>query len=102
MLLNQFTPEFRRAYDEMMVARQEGKVEEEPEFLVDEGEREPGLEQALLLEDPGELSPQFKELIEDLLKKCELNYHLEEKKKRVSVKFILGPKRLKFFAQLIY
>ncbi|XP_062711906.1 uncharacterized protein LOC109399668 [Aedes albopictus] len=81
MLLNQFTPEFRRAYDEMMVARQEGKEEEEAEFLVDEGERESDPEQALLLEDPGNLSPQFKELIEDLLKKCELTYHLEEKKK---------------------
>ncbi|XP_062563884.1 uncharacterized protein LOC134226853 [Armigeres subalbatus] len=82
MLLNQFTPEFRRAYDEMMLARLEGREEEEPEFLVDEGERESEPEHALLLEDPGELSPQFKEMIDDLLKKSELNYHLEEKKKR--------------------
>ncbi|XP_065084034.1 uncharacterized protein LOC135706344 [Ochlerotatus camptorhynchus] len=82
MLLNQFTPEFRRVYDEMIVARQEGREESEPDFLTDEGERDPGPEQALLLDDPGQFSPKFQEFIEDLLKKCELNSHLEEKKKR--------------------
>lgn len=89
MLLNQFTPEFRRVYDEMMIARQEGREEIEPDFLADEGERGPGLEQALLLDDPGRFSPKFQEFIEDLLKKCELNYHLEEKKQRVSLSFCL-------------
>ncbi|XP_053689085.1 uncharacterized protein LOC128738179 [Sabethes cyaneus] len=87
MLLNQFTPEFRQVYDEMMAAKRDGEftVDDEP-FLAGEGGSQPDPEEELLQTEPGELSPEFKEFIEDLLNKCELKYHLEEKKKREAQK----------------
>ncbi|XP_055627017.1 uncharacterized protein LOC129769036 [Toxorhynchites rutilus septentrionalis] len=83
MLLNQFTPEFRKVYDELMAAKREGEESDiEEHFLVGEGSCESSPEEALLLSEPGEFSPNFKGFIEGMLKKCELKYHLEEKKKK--------------------
>ncbi|XP_058456374.1 uncharacterized protein LOC131433793 [Malaya genurostris] len=83
MLLNQFTPEFRIAYDELIAARKENKCDNaEKYFVMDEGWKEPNTEEEFLLTDPGEFSPKFKNFIDDILKKCDLKYHLEEKRKK--------------------
>ncbi|XP_058834707.1 uncharacterized protein LOC131691944 [Topomyia yanbarensis] len=87
MLLNQFTPEFRIVYDEMMAEKKDHEFDiEENDFLIGEGGKVPGPEEEFLLTDPGEFSPKFKEFIDDMLKKCELKYHLEEKKKREALR----------------
>lgn len=83
ILLNQFTPEFRKVYDEMMAERRDGLEEEEPPFIVDEGERDSTEDELMLLQDPGQFSPKFREFIDDLLKQCDLTYHIEEKKRKV-------------------
>ncbi|XP_055592857.1 uncharacterized protein LOC129744380 [Uranotaenia lowii] len=98
MLLNQFTPEFKMIYEEMVASKKEEQTQEEvppcePE-PVDSSETKPtegkrhsaGDAEAMLLREPGEFSPQFKCFLEDMLQKCELKYHQEEKKKRDALK----------------
>lgn len=98
MLLNQFTPEFRKVYDELMAARRDGEESDREEpFLIGEGSYESSPEEALLLNEPGEFSPKFQTFIEDMLRKCELKYHLEEKKKKVSCSVHLSSEHIQSF-----
>lgn len=73
----------------MMADRRDGLEEEEPPFIVDEGERDSTEDELMLLQDPGQFSPKFREFIDDLLKQCDLTYHVEEKKRKVWLELVI-------------
>ncbi|XP_035892040.1 uncharacterized protein LOC118503175 [Anopheles stephensi] len=79
MLLNQFTSEFREVYDQLI-----GELHEREEpLLPSDAAQEQDFAHELSLEDTSSgFSPSFQSFIDEMLLKCDLKYHLDEKKKR--------------------
>uniref|UniRef100_A0A182R0Q6 Uncharacterized protein n=1 Tax=Anopheles farauti TaxID=69004 RepID=A0A182R0Q6_9DIPT len=80
MLLNQFSAEFREVYDQLI-----GELrEQEPEPLLPSEEPPKDAEHTdeTAPEDAGGFSPSFQSFIDEMLVKCDLKYHLDEKRKR--------------------
>ncbi|XP_049289922.1 uncharacterized protein LOC125767413 [Anopheles funestus] len=78
LLMNQFTPEFRSAYDELMGANHLRKSDEaavEP-VSSDSCAGCPDLQTAT------DFSPKFRSFIDEMVRKCDLQHHQEEKKRR--------------------
>ncbi|XP_053680195.1 uncharacterized protein LOC128731122 [Anopheles nili] len=79
MLLNQFTSEFRQVYDQLTAEHDEQEDADLPsEELHQDGRTT--LESGL--EDSNGFSPTFQGFIDEMLHKCDLKYHLEERKKQ--------------------
>ncbi|XP_058117271.1 uncharacterized protein LOC131289020 [Anopheles ziemanni] len=87
MLLNQFTSEFRQVYDQLVSDKQD-RVEES--ILPPDDSPEDGIPTSdepiptdFGVTDTDSFSPQFQSYIAEMLRKCDLKYHLDEKKKRL-------------------
>uniref|UniRef100_A0A182PEQ0 Uncharacterized protein n=1 Tax=Anopheles epiroticus TaxID=199890 RepID=A0A182PEQ0_9DIPT len=76
LLMNQFTPEFRCAYDELMGENRHRKQTKEtpPEAA--------GCAACPDLQTATDFSPKFRSFIDEMLRKCDLQHHQEEKKRR--------------------
>ncbi|XP_058126326.1 uncharacterized protein LOC131285594 [Anopheles ziemanni] len=72
LLMNQFTPEFRSAYDEL--AGQEPLSARSPE--------QPIPCQTCQDDPAAGFSPKFRSFIDEMLRKCDLQHHQEEKRRR--------------------
>ncbi|ETN67725.1 hypothetical protein AND_000477 [Anopheles darlingi] len=97
MLLNQFTSEFRHVYDQLL-AEQQREQQESPAVEAAEdlllppshsasGEDEPDGRRTsdfAFEAAPSGFSAEFQSFIEEMLHKCNLKYHLEEKQKQHS------------------
>uniref|UniRef100_A0A182WE04 Uncharacterized protein n=1 Tax=Anopheles minimus TaxID=112268 RepID=A0A182WE04_9DIPT len=79
MLLNQFTSEFREVYDQLI-----GELDEKEESILptDAIQEQQDFAHELSLEDTSGFSPPFQSYISEMLLKCDLKYHLDEKKKQ--------------------
>uniref|UniRef100_A0A182P7Z0 Uncharacterized protein n=1 Tax=Anopheles epiroticus TaxID=199890 RepID=A0A182P7Z0_9DIPT len=78
MLLNQFTSEFREVYDQLIA---ESDEKEEPILPPDSGP-EQDFTREMFLEDASGFSPPFQSYIDEMLLKCGLKYHLDERKRQ--------------------
>uniref|UniRef100_A0A182K7I0 Uncharacterized protein n=1 Tax=Anopheles christyi TaxID=43041 RepID=A0A182K7I0_9DIPT len=78
MLLNQFTSEFREVYDQLIA---EIDDQEEPIMLLD-SVQEQDFGHDMSPEDATGFSPSFQSFIDEMLLKCDLKYHLEERKRK--------------------
>uniref|UniRef100_A0A182N2T6 Uncharacterized protein n=1 Tax=Anopheles dirus TaxID=7168 RepID=A0A182N2T6_9DIPT len=82
MLLNQFSFEFREVYDQLIGELRE-QQSQEPALPSDEPpEDQEHTHETAGPEDTGGFSPPFQSFIDEMLLKCDLKYHLDEKKKR--------------------
>ncbi|XP_035794352.1 uncharacterized protein LOC118467685 [Anopheles albimanus] len=85
LLMNQFTPEFRSAYDVLMSERrlqqhatdagQAQKQKQKSEVTTASSDSDD-------LRRSADFSPKFRSFIDDMLRKCDLQYHQEEKKRK--------------------
>ncbi|XP_050089734.1 uncharacterized protein LOC126573947 [Anopheles aquasalis] len=76
LLMNQFTPEFRSAYDVLMSERR---------LQPDDGEKRKEKKEPVVASAQrraADFSPKFRSFIDDMLRKCDLQYHQEEKKRK--------------------
>uniref|UniRef100_A0A182QPG2 Uncharacterized protein n=1 Tax=Anopheles farauti TaxID=69004 RepID=A0A182QPG2_9DIPT len=76
LLMNQFTPEFRCAYDELMGG---DRKPEQPATIIDV-QSVPSV--CPDLQTATDFSPKFRSFIDEMLRKCDLQHHQEEKKRR--------------------
>uniref|UniRef100_A0A182IM40 Uncharacterized protein n=1 Tax=Anopheles atroparvus TaxID=41427 RepID=A0A182IM40_ANOAO len=85
MLLNQFTSEFRQVYDQLVSEQQDAEEDLLPPDDSLSGLPTPVEAQAgdFGLTDSDSFSPPFQSYIAEMLQKCDLKYHLEQKRKRL-------------------
>ncbi|XP_041783284.1 uncharacterized protein LOC121599501 [Anopheles merus] len=79
MLLNQFTSEFREVYDQLVA---EIDHEQEEPMLPPDSEPDLPFSAEMPFEDAGGFSPPFQSFIDEMLLKCDLKYHLDERKRQ--------------------
>uniref|UniRef100_A0A182YJB8 Uncharacterized protein n=1 Tax=Anopheles stephensi TaxID=30069 RepID=A0A182YJB8_ANOST len=79
LLMNQFTPEFRNAYDELMGANRLRKPEDVVQVEPSPSESCAGCPD---MQTATDFSPKFRSFIDEMLRKCDLQHHQEEKKRR--------------------
>ncbi|XP_050080863.1 uncharacterized protein LOC126568433 [Anopheles maculipalpis] len=79
LLMNQFTPEFRNAYDELMGANRLRKPEEVVQLEPASSDSCAGCPD---MQTATDFSPKFRSFIDEMLRKCDLQHHQEEKKRR--------------------
>ncbi|XP_053679188.1 uncharacterized protein LOC128730181 [Anopheles nili] len=81
LLMNQFTPEFRCAYDDLKAENRLHPPEARSETSVGPGPAG-SCGSCPDLHSGGDFSPKFRAFIDEMLRKCDLQYHQEEKKRR--------------------
>ncbi|XP_040166288.1 uncharacterized protein LOC120901961 [Anopheles arabiensis] len=85
LLMNQFTPEFRCAYDELMATGENRHRKQAKETAPEPAGTSSGSGCAACpvdLQTATDFSPKFRSFIDEMLRKCDLQHHQEEKKRR--------------------
>ncbi|XP_052861386.1 uncharacterized protein LOC128268363 [Anopheles cruzii] len=87
LLMNQFTPEFRSTYDELMGSnrlrsRAEVSVENSLDKCTTPRASEAESKGSFVDIRSGDFSPKFRSFIDEMLAKCDLQHHLDEKKRK--------------------
>ncbi|XP_049539363.1 putative uncharacterized protein DDB_G0274435 [Anopheles darlingi] len=95
LLMNQFTPEFRSAYDVLMSERrlqnptdagQKQQQQQQQQQQQKKEKKESGVAASTGHSDDlrvtADFSPKFRSFIDEMLRKCDLQYHQEEKKRK--------------------
>uniref|UniRef100_A0A182N2G1 Uncharacterized protein n=1 Tax=Anopheles dirus TaxID=7168 RepID=A0A182N2G1_9DIPT len=82
LLMNQFTPEFRCAYDELMADRSNSDRKQQLSEAPAVESPPPPPPVCVDLQTASDFSPKFRSFIDEMVRKCDLQHHQEEKKRR--------------------